>query len=144
MAKRVIALLTRSGGPFQNEDAAAAEAITPGMLVTLNSSGLVIKHATAAGAASRDFALERNEMGKDIDTAYAINDIVKVGMFAPGERVLALIASGQNIALGATVESAGNGTVRAGATAGGVIGKATEAVNNATGPGNARLTIEIM
>lgn len=143
MAKRVIALLTRSGGPFQNEDAAAAEAITPGMLCTLNGSGLWIKHATAGGACPRDFALERDEMGKDIDTAYAIGDTVKMGAFTQGDRVNTLIGSGQNIAVGALMESAGNGTLRVFGT-GIVLGRALEAVNNTAGPGSARLRVEIL
>lgn len=142
MAKRVIALLTRSGGPFQNEDAAAAEAITPGMLVTLNGSGLLIKHATASAQTPRNFALERDEMGKDIDQPYAIGDMVKVGMFSQGERVNAFIASGQNIALGALMESAGNGTLKAGSTA--PLGRALESINNTAGPGNSRLRVEII
>src|SRR4051812_42254268 len=109
MAKRVILLL---GQPQQNEDAAAAEAITPGQLVTFNSSGLIIKHATAGGATPRDFAMERDEMGKGIDDAYAIGDTVKVGSFKQGDRVNAFIASGQNIAKGALLESNGAGVFR--------------------------------
>jgi hypothetical protein len=140
MAKRVIALL---GEPIYNEDNAAAEAITPGMLVTLNGSGLNIKHATAAAAAARTFALERDEMGKDIDTTYAIGDTVKVGSFGVGMRVNALIAAGQNIAIGARLESAGDGTLRV-LAAGVALARALEAVNNAAGPGNARLRVEII
>jgi hypothetical protein len=142
MAKRVIALLTRQGGPFQNEDAAAAAAITPGMLCTLNGSGLWIPHGTAGGVAPRNFALERDEMGKDIDTAYAIGDTVKMGMFTQGDRVNSLIATGQNIAVGAQLESAGNGTLRV-LAAGVPIARALESVNNTSGV-NARLRVEIM
>jgi len=140
MAKRVIALL---GEPLYNEDAAAAEAITPGHLVTLNGSGLVIKHATAAAACARRFALERDEMGKDIDTAYASGDRVKVGSFHQGQRVNAIIASGQNIAITGLLESAGNGTLRV-LAAGVALARALEAVNNSAGPGDARLRVEII
>lgn len=140
MGARVIKLL---GEPIQNEDNAAAEAITPGHLVTLNGSGQVIKHATAGGNTERAFALEREEMGKTIDTAYAIGDTVKVGTFHPGTRVNALIASGQNIAKGGKLESAGNGTLRA-LAAGTPIAWAVRAVNNSAGPGTARIAVEIM
>ena len=137
---RVIKLL---GEPIQNEDNAAAEAITPGHLVTLNGSGQVIKHATAGANTQRNFALEREEMGKTIDTPYAIGDTVKVGAFGPGTRVNALIASGQNITKGAKLESAGNGTLRV-LAAGTPIAWAVRAVNNSAGPGDARISVEIM
>jgi allophanate hydrolase subunit 2 len=141
MAKHVIALL---GQPILNEDGAAkaGEAILPGMAVNIDSAGAVIKHATAAGAVAR-FALERDEMGKGIDVAYADGDYVKVGQFAPGMRVYTLIASGQNITAGGRLESAGNGTLRA-LAAGVAVAMATESVNNAAGPGNARITAELL
>ena len=109
MARQVVKLL---GEPIQNEDSKAAEAITPGHLVTFNGSGDLIKHATAGGNAARAFALEREEMGDDYDVAYAVNDYVKVGVFYPGCRVNAIIASGQNLIKGDFLESAGNGNLR--------------------------------
>jgi len=91
MAKRTIKLL---GETIQNEDDKAAEAITPGMLVTYNGSGNWIKHNVAIGAGVPfRVALEREEMGKDIDVAYAINDTVKVGVFPTGARVNLLVAT---------------------------------------------------
>jgi hypothetical protein len=142
MAKRKIVLLARPGGVLQTEDAAAGAAITPGMLVTLNSSGLVVAHATAAAATARNFAMERDEMGKDMDTAYATGDRVKVACLSQGERVNALIATGQNIGIGALLESAGNGTLRI-LAAGVPLAQALEAVNNASGS-NARLRVQII
>jgi len=140
MAKRVISLM---GQPIQNEDAAAAEAITPGQLVTLNGSGLLIKHATSAGVAARNFAMERDEMGDNIDVPYAIGDTVKVGAFHQGCRVNAFIASGQNIALGAFLESAGGGNLKV-ISGNFPVGRALEAVNNTAGPGAARIRVEIV
>jgi hypothetical protein len=140
--KRVIALLTRSGGPFQTEDWTAGVSLLPGHLVVFNAAGAVVKHNTASGATSKSFALERNEMGKDIDAPYAVGDVVKVGMFAGGERVLAFIPSGANIAKAALLESNGDGTLKAGS--GVPIGRAMEAVNNTAGPGEARITVEVI
>jgi hypothetical protein len=140
MANRVILLM---GQPIQNEDAAAAEAITPGQLVALNGSGLVIKQATASIATSRTFAMERDEMGNDIDTDYAIGDTVKVGAFHQGERVLGFIASGQNISVGDMLESAGGGNLKVFGS-GVVLAKALESVNNTAGPGAARIRLEIV
>ena len=139
MAKRVIALM---GQPIQNEDAAAAEAITPGMLVTLNGSGLVIKHATAGGNTPRNFAMERDEMGKTIDDAYAIGDTVKVGAFSGGMRVNALLATANNAGIGALLESAGTGALRL-LAAGTAVARALEALNNVSGS-NSRLRVEII
>jgi len=112
---RVISL---RGEPIIDEQDEAEEAdILPGMLVELNpSTAKLRKHATAAGNQQGWFALERDEFGRDIDTAYAIGDRVKVGRFGRGMRVNALIASGQNITRGDALESAGNGTLRKAAT----------------------------
>jgi hypothetical protein len=125
MAKRLITLL---GVPIQNEDSKAAAVITPGMLVDYDSSGNLVAHATAAGAAARAFALEREEAGQDIDTTYAINDTVKVGVFKSGDRVLVLIGSGVNLIKGDKLESAGNGQLRK-FTSGVILARSLETVN---------------
>jgi hypothetical protein len=97
MARKVITLM---GDPIVNEEEPALAAITPGHLLTLSATG-VTPNVTAASKMAALFALERDEMGNDIDDAYAIGDYVKVGHFAPGMRVYALLASGQNITKGA-------------------------------------------
>lgn len=141
MAKRTVKLL---GEPIQDEDDKAAAAITPGMLVNWNGSGDLVPHATAAatGRLAATFAMEREEMGQDIDTPYAIGDTVKVGFFYPGCRVNALIATGVNVGKGALLESAGNGTLRL-ATTGSAVARALEAINNASGV-NARLRAQVL
>ena len=138
MAKRTIKLL---GEPIQNEDDLAAEAITPGHLVTFNSSGDLIKHNSAGGICARAFAMEREEMGQDIDVDYAVDDTVKVGVFPPGTRVNAFIASGQNIQKGELLESAGDGTLRARAS-GETLGRSLEEVGAVTVL--TRLRVEVM
>jgi hypothetical protein len=141
MAKRVIALL---GQPIQNEDRAAAEAITPGHLCTINGSGLWIKHATAAAKCMPNYAMERDEMGKGIDDAYAIGDTVKMGAFSPGMRVNALLAAAAGaITVDDYLESAGNGTLRL-LAAGVAIAKALEAVDNSAGGTAARIRVEVI
>lgn len=137
MARRVIALL---GQPIVNEDGVAAAAITPGHLVDGVTS--IAVHAVAGGLCPRTFALERDEMGKDIDTAYAAGDTVKVGAFCQGQRVNAWIASGQNISANAHLESAGDGTLRVYAS-GQILARALEAVD-ASAVTRARLRVEIM
>lgn len=109
MASKVIAL---RGEPTVDEQNTASEAITPGMLIEINA-GQWRKHATAAGNSERAFALERDEMGKDIDTAYASGDRVKAGFFSKGQKVNALVATGVALVEGETyLESAGNGLLR--------------------------------
>jgi hypothetical protein len=127
------------GSPIINEDGVTATAITPGTLV--KGVTTIAAQDSDGGYAPRTLALERDEMGKDIDVAYASGDTVKVAAFKPGERALALIASGQNIAEDGHLESAGDGTLCAYGS-GVVLARALEAVNNSAGPGNARIRVE--
>lgn len=129
MARVIVLQGGLAGGPRENEQYPASEAITPGHLIepvpTGPTAGEWRKHATAAGNNARIFALERGEMGLGIDTPYAIGDYVKAGYFSKGMRVNALIASGQNLKRGNLVESAGDGTLRV-LSSGVVIGSVAE------------------
>jgi hypothetical protein len=137
MAKKVIALL---GSPIVTEDGVAGTAtIRPGMLV--GGVSTIVPFNVAGGPAPRTFALERDELGKGIDELYASGDVVKVGSFAPGMHVNAIIASGQNIAEGAWLEPAADGTLRVLAS-GTRIARALEAVN-ATAVSWARIRVEV-
>jgi len=110
MAKRCIKLL---GEPIQTEDFTASAAITPGDLIVPASNGTVARLAVADLDVARMFALEREEMGNTIDDDYAIGDVVKAGTFKGGDRVLAWIASGQNITAGGYLQAANDGTLKA-------------------------------
>lgn len=130
---RVIVL---QGCPRYNEDGNATEEIRPGHLVSGVTS--IAKHASAGGVTPAAFALEREEMGKGIDNTYqtnsgsayyAIGDTVKVGVFKPGDRVNALIDSGVNVAAGALLQSAGNGTLAARTGSNHTLARALEAKN---------------
>lgn len=137
---RVITLL---GNPIVTEDGEASEAIKPGHLV--KGQGTVAKQTTATTKVPVRVALERDELGKGIDSTpgssldtnnsvaaqsadYASGDTVKVGAFAGGDRFLGWVASGVNVAADALMESAGDGTVRA-LTGAEPIVRALEAVN---------------
>lgn len=103
-----------------NEDGVASATVKPGYLV--NGVTSIAHHATAGGNTPRAFALERDELGAGIDNSrqgsgtesafYASGDTVKVGVFPPGTRVTAWVASGENIAANDKLESAGDGTLR--------------------------------
>lgn len=139
MASKTVVL---RGLPVYNEDGAASQAdIIPGMLVQGVTS--IAKHSTAGGATARNFACERDELGKDIDFAYPLGDIVKIGSFAPGHRVNALIGSGANITADTYMESAGNGLLRAFGS-GTRIGRAVESKDNSGATAvTARLKVEV-
>jgi hypothetical protein len=131
---RVIVL---QGCPRYNEDGIASEEIRPGHLVKGVTS---IAKQTSSAKVPAAFALEREELGKGIDNTYggttgragsayySIGDTVKVGVFAAGDRVNALIDSGVNVAADAILEPAANGTLRALAS-GHAIARALEAKN---------------
>ena len=140
MAKLTVVLL---GNELvtQNEDNKAAEAITPGHLINYDSNGDWVKHATAGGDTARRFALEREELGQDMNDDYAIADTVKAGLCPRGVRVNSIIASGQNITKGNFLESAGDGTLRV-LAAGTRLAQALESIN--ANAGAARLRVEIV
>jgi hypothetical protein len=101
--------------------------ITPGQLLELQPTGY--RRNTVTGqAVAKVFALERDELGKDIDQTYAVGDKVKVGAFHAGQRVYAFLASGENVAKGAYLGPDGTGLLVA-AAGGDEVATALEAVN---------------
>lgn len=131
------------GRPNQNEEGIASAVVKPGYLVDGVTS--IAAHAVAGGDCPRAFAAERDEMGAGVDDSYkfgyapsadyAIGDAVKVLNCSRGDRVLAYIASGQNIAANDRLESAGDGTLRKLAS-GVIIARALETYDarNVVGP----------
>ena len=102
--RNAVALL---GVPIVTEEERATEAgIIPGHVVNLihGSDGVEL----ADGYEAATFALERDELGDDLDEAYGVSDIVKVGHFAPGMRVYGFL-SGEAVEKGdfLTVGAAG-------------------------------------
>lgn len=103
------------GERVQIGDLAASEAITPGHLVERFNSGGTIrfrKHATAAADTARLVATEQSMLNLGVDDAYAAGDLMEVSALQGGATAWMLIASGQNIAAGNRLESAGDGTLR--------------------------------
>lgn len=91
----------------------AGEAITPGMLLELASDGDVDIQDAAGGVCSKMFALEDELQGKTIDTAYAAADPVQCWIATPGEEVLALLADGEDVAIGDILVADGTGKLKA-------------------------------
>lgn len=128
----------------------ANAAITPGHLVEVMSTDKIRVHATAGGNVLPMFALEDELRGNDIDTAFVSLDPVQVWIPNRGDVVNAILADGQNIAIGDFLESAGDGTLTkhnldtwtshntGSILEAGIVGQAIEAVDlsgsNATHP----------
>jgi len=137
-------------GDSRRREALAAEAVTPGHLVSYNTSGRVVKHATAAGNAAPMFAVENEVFGKDLNQAYANGDNVIHHVVYPGSEVYALVAAAAGaIVVGDFLESAGDGTLRKVATAAAtsqaqrasVVAMALQAVDNSGGASPARIKV---
>jgi hypothetical protein len=127
-------------------DLAANEAITPGMLVERTSVGGVArwrKHSVAGGKSSASIATDMNMLNKTVDDVCAIGDLIEVSIGQKGSTWWMLVPSGQNIAAGGYLESAGDGQLRAFA-AGTPLFIAVEDKNNAAGPTAARIRVEAL
>lgn len=99
-----------------NEEGVAGEAITPGHLVSGVTT--IVKNTTTSGKVPFTIACEREEMGDDIDDAYAADDAVKVASCQPGVVVLVWVPSGHTVNKGTRLEPVSGGTF--GALASGV------------------------
>ncbi len=133
MSKNTIIL---KGAGIRKERVANAS-ITPGHLVEVMSTGKLRVHATAGGPAQKAFAVENDLIGAGITTAYAAFAQVQYEVMERGSEVYALLAIGQNVAIGAALESAGSGELRA-ATTTNIIGYALEAI-----PNGGRIKVEV-
>lgn len=105
-----------AGTREQIGDLAASEVIIPGHLVERwNNAGVIRwrKHTTAGGPTVKAVATEQAMVNKGVDDVYNANDLMEVSILKEGGTAWMLIASGQNIAAGQKLESAGDGTLRA-------------------------------
>jgi hypothetical protein len=107
------------GGDYTEEGTfAVSEAVTPGHLVERFNSGGVIRYrkATADIAGPPAVALNQSMLNKGVSDAYATGDLAQVGIGHKGSSWWMFIASGQNVAAGDLLGSAGGGTLKTGAT----------------------------
>lgn len=124
------------GDRTQIGDMAAKEAITPGHLVErVNTAGVwrwqKNTNTTAAKASEAAVATDQAMLNKGVDDDYVIGDLMEVSILHKGASAWMFIASGQNIAYGDKLESAGNGTLRA-YSSGAVLFVALETKANVT------------
>lgn len=92
-----------------NNEYEAEAAIIPGELIELNSNGNVQVHSTAGGNLLQMFAVEDELQGNGIDDAYADGDKVQCWVTLRGEEVYAILADGEDVAIGDFLESNGTG-----------------------------------
>jgi len=92
-------------------EAIANEAITPGSLVEVMSTGKIKNHATAQGNAIPYFVIEDAIMGKTINDNVAKDDLARVMVAGRGDEVYAILATSQTIVVGDLLASAGGGTL---------------------------------
>lgn len=94
------------------EEAIANAAITPGWLIELMSTGKVRAHSSSGQNQEFMFAFENELEGEGIDDDYAAADIVQYIIARRGDVVNAILANGQNVAIGDLLESNGDGTLK--------------------------------
>jgi hypothetical protein len=106
------------GDRTQIGDLAVSEALTPGMLVERFNNGGIIRWRKATADIDGPPAIITNQsmLNLGVDDDYAAGDLAEVSILHKGATAWALIASGQNIAAGVLLGSAGDGTLKAGAT----------------------------
>lgn len=136
--ERVIVL--RGTPTLDEQNLCGSVAITPGMLINI-SSGVWEPHPDSAVGAVV-FALERDELGNDIDTAYAEDDVVKAAYMHLGERVNALVASGETISEGDQMEAGAGGLLVGGTTATQIVGVAAEDIDTSGGQARGAVIVE--
>jgi hypothetical protein len=94
------------------EEFVASAAITPGMLLIIESAGTVKAHNVADKDVFPIFALEDELQGKGIDEAYAIADPVQCWIPYRGDMVNAILADGQKVVVGDPLTSDGYGRLK--------------------------------
>lgn len=133
MAKKTIKLKL-----YQNiiNEFVAGGVITPGMLLIVGSDAKVLAHNVAGGASSKMFALEDELQGRTIDIDFASGEPVQCAVATPGCEVLAILANGEDVAIGDKLVSNGDGKLKAATSDSSavvieefIIGEATEAVD---------------
>lgn len=85
--------------------------ITPGMLIELMSTNKVKPHATEGGFAEVMIAQEDALQGNEQSDNYAAGALVQSCVYNAGDEAYLLIKSGESIAIGDDLISAGDGTL---------------------------------
>lgn len=93
-------------------EALANEAITPGHIVQMLSTGKIQKNDLVGERVPVRVAIEDSNQGNDKDDNWASGSQVQYRFFRPGDEVLVRLANGQSVAIGDRLEAAAGGEVR--------------------------------
>lgn len=99
-------------GSGKHEEYKAAAALSPGMLLELNSAGKVAFHATASGPHLKLFAKEDTLQGRIRTTAYSTDEVVQVHVAETGDKLDLLLKDGQVIVIGDKLTSNADGKLK--------------------------------
>ncbi len=110
------------------EEMTSVGVITPGMLVEIDSAGEVQAHSSGGGDVIPMYALEDELQGKSIDDDFAADDKVQVWIPYRGDIIYALVADGEDIAIGDYLTSNGDGTLKEDTGSDTLVAQAIEAV----------------
>lgn len=103
MAKNTIVLKDYTKARYEF---VADDILKPGICVTLDSAGEV----TLNNPVGHMVVLENELEGQDIDDAYAVGDIVQVGMFREGDELYMVQNLNETTAIGAVIGPKSDGT----------------------------------
>jgi hypothetical protein len=124
----------------------ASSPITPGILAEYVTNTLTVRPHSSDGGTVYDVMIaveEPENSGHGIDDAYAVaGEIVQLDFSPPGSHRYMLLEAGENVAAGALLESAGDGTLEAGSS--NPVVRALEAVNNSAGYSAKRIYVEVL
>jgi|WetSurMetagenome_2_1015567.scaffolds.fasta_scaffold257835_2 hypothetical protein len=96
----------------QRVELTAAGTVKPGHLVMRDSNGKAVVHNKARGCAQKIFALENELYGQAITDSYASGDQVPCFIPRRGDVIMCRLKASENVAIGAWLESAGDGAVQ--------------------------------
>lgn len=105
MAKRTIF----GNGQFMQDEAVANEALSPGHVIEVLSTGKVQKQSTEGADAERAVAFEDALQGRAVETAYDSGDPVTYGLLVPGSRANVMLEAGYAYTKGMSLILSGNG-----------------------------------
>ena len=129
------------GTPIYKEKVVAT-AITPGMLVDLDSADKFIPNGTANDVyPAKMFCVERDYQGDLVTTEQAADSQGQVAICQSGCEVQAILLDAEVVVIGSDLMSTGDGTLSLWATSGAVVAKALEAM---TASGDTKIHVLVM
>jgi hypothetical protein len=134
--------------PLDSFDIYGNGAVRPGMLVDVSDGKCSPQYDdtnyTPPTFAHEGLAIDADSktMG-DILTEYdTVGQAVRVGYHQPGDEIVALLAAGQDVSMGAFLVSNGDGGLKAGSS--NIVCRALEAVDNNPGTDFKTILVEVM